>query len=679
MSNQFNAHKYTTQKLENGSKLFTSRYDVAAAVGPAKKKVQRRIIKSCTTKINSGLNTNFSTVPPVNRKRTNISINVVQTPARSLRSKSTSSTPTFINPVTPGSAFKTDDTQSSATIDFNYPVDMHGNTKMPPSLKTTTNMGYQRQLPCELTHLNVGDEIIIVLRDLDLPFAKRLLSAVGESFDKKSEVLDYIQSSHRVQRDGTVMWEFGATIKSYPHKYDFIRHGSQSDIDRLWKQGDGFGILLDGYEYTATLDLHMREATSVEVWKLGDSIKPNHHNIQFANAKHKRVEESFAEDFEKQLSDVYGDPLRTRDVYYKWLQAVNTIKQRSIQQYKTCKGDDDKSSSRNSTSVAPSSTTHIKTEFKTELKYASMKSYCDYVDKKIDDIVMEHYSTFQQEAVPLVGEFEWKLWFDKLGQDFPLTTVALKSIAMSQRNLQPHQEMTSNVERKERAVVEHFLSLCRVHHVGLATSWAAIDTLAKLGHGMPKLSTQAAGTKSFSLCMDSALEYLEKMRKQALPARNAMLAELASMGMTKDNWQRKHSVNNARDKTGSAEYHHGVAFSAKRDKYTDLPVNTLVMSPTEKIYRVVKCERKSIYELWITIQPSDEDTEQNETILWPCLGWHVKEVPGFHTNTCPRTTYQDGNTIPTSYHCIKPISSSLDDMIFVECLTRTHLHMSRLR
>ena len=310
MSSQFNAREYAVKKLMELAK-YPSKYVVDTdAKSAEKKKVQGSLLKSCTKKINDNLSTNFNTIPPSHRKRqspdsidsdcdTRKSARLLPSPAPSINTKHNTpicNTNQAINDVML-SGMGYNQLGDSAAIGDQYSVDMLGNPKMPAYYKTISLMPYERQLPCEILDLSVGDEVILVLHDLDTSFASRVVSAIKESFGaaKISDVHSYIKSSrHRVQRNNEILYEFPASINAFPKKSEFTStrgDQKQSDIDLLWKQREGFGIQLDGYQYRTTLDLFMNEASlpGIEIWKLGDVSQLNNDAISYQILLHERL------------------------------------------------------------------------------------------------------------------------------------------------------------------------------------------------------------------------------------------------------------------------------------------------------------------------------------------------------------------------------------------------------
>ena len=168
--------------------------------------------------------------------------------------------------------------------------------------------------------------------------------------------------------------------------------------------------------------------------------------------------------------------------------------------------------------------------------------------------------------------------------DFPIHSKAFLNVCISGRSIDD-----AWLKIKQRTILHHFLALCRLCNNHKLIHWALVETMANYGIGVPQVSKRSPSSRNFNCDIETAFRHLNRIYDSSQKAVTDLINSKNTISVVCDNYQ--HSIqHNFQVEGKSAIFHRGTFFSLKQDRWFDLPMGTIMMSPNGLRWSVFQCE-----------------------------------------------------------------------------------------
>jgi hypothetical protein len=245
-----------------------------------------------------------------------------------------------------------------------------------------------------------------------------------------------LQGRHEIQRLGSSLYEFRATVVSYPKRHLLYDDAIDESTLRRWVgQGEGFTVeFIDYPGQTAVVKWKdLQDTSSLEIWRLAtrdDTLPP----ISFGCP---RSMEAKCEAFGDALLSVSGDMTQTLNVLLEYYKSESTMYRHRASDLIA-----------NSTKVTPlqQADTYFD-ELRLEIQSSALELFVFEVDNLYKMAIQQHYNSFHFINAPLLPSTTKALLYAELRTRFPMHCAVLDSICTTERNLR-----ASNPPTVERSV-----------------------------------------------------------------------------------------------------------------------------------------------------------------------------------------------------------------------------------
>jgi hypothetical protein len=326
-----------------------------------------------------------------------------------------------------------------------------------PTLLSTLNLGLRRLLVPDILQLQEEDKIVVVLS-----ISSRLFplykGAILQHIRQNDRTLpqtsrlqlanELLQKRHEFQRLGKFLFEFRATVVSYPKRHLLYDNEIDRATLRLWLgQGEGLSVEFLDYPGQTTLvkwkDLQ-DTSSSLEIWRLAtrdDALLP----ISFGRP---RSMEAKCDDFSKSLSAVSGDITQTLNVLLEYYRSESSM-------YRRCASE----LIAHTTKATMLQTDSYLDELRNEIQSSALDLFLSKVDDLYKLAIAQHYNSFHFVNEPLLPSATKAMLYKALSDRFPMHCSVLDSVCTTDRNL--HASNPPTFQKKQNVVLFHFLTLCR--------------------------------------------------------------------------------------------------------------------------------------------------------------------------------------------------------------------------
>jgi hypothetical protein len=275
-----------------------------------------------------------------------------------------------------------------------------------PCPHSILSLTYKRLLPDELSRLNAGDEIIIVIppsNDVNSSVVSAATSSIHRVMlltcprlppVEQQQQLELLMRSHEFKRRGSMAHEFCVRVMNFPEKQQLDREFANDKYPlSLMSQGAGYYVEVCGYSSSACLLVKLSWLPYIEMYKLAPCDDFTNEEIYFPRSINSP--EKLAKSLAENLLLVDGCPISTMETLWKYSRQDANLHRRLLEAIKRAHlAQSTAAESSNPPSRASSSTAELKDVLISELDVSALKKFSSMVDKVYEDAFKHHYSSF---------------------------------------------------------------------------------------------------------------------------------------------------------------------------------------------------------------------------------------------------------------------------------------------
>ena len=570
-------------------------------------------------------------------------------------------------------------------VPFNRTYSSSGDNLVPPHAPrphSVTSLSYMRLLPKSLVNLSPGDEVIVVIPPFNDSTPE--IQAIMEMFDRvmshgsktssptqKLELTRQMRMSHSFPRNGVIAHEFPVRIVSCP-EHDRIAIGDKKVADKYWADGAGYYVEVCGYTSSAKILLKYSSLPFIEVYKLGDPDHFLHDDINFTRCHNNPqvLTDQLAQFLV--LSD--GDPITTMESLWKFSKADANMLRRLLQTEKTTMP---------SIPVA-SRDGEFNDIIKNELNDKALRSFASMVDNIYIDAFKQKYTSFTFVPDSVLPNDKIIMLYESFKKTFPISHFVLSNVVSNGNPDDYNDDLTnssnssitpgydSSLSLRERCILEHFISFIRIKSERNLRHWSMMIPLGYHSKGFCLPGTRTY-LSAHSCNMRTAWRNLGALYHYSESDRMKCIMNQSSLSGAFDNWQYK--IQRVFQSQGKSSYfQQATAMFLKLNKAIEIPLGSIMISPSGVTFRVTSCRRIDNYQFYLSgfvvnmadvelddAMRSDIQRVHTGPIIWPQLGWHLHECDRF--DKCRDISYVD-QYIPAPSRARVAIDATSDDLLF---------------
>ena len=463
--------------------------------------------------------------------------------------------------------------------------------------------------------------------------------------------------------NGRQYLEFCCSLVGYPHRNEYVNDlFDASEIEQQVRQGGGLLIRLLDYSKTPsdTTLLKWCEVPYVQFFVQHFRGDPR----PMIKLTDKRNMEAYGESMAAKFDEVEGCYIQTTELRLAFEEHRTRTLTKSLAQ-----------ANEKLNTTLDEMHSQLQISFTRAIQYEIGDGKLAACAKAIDNIyehaLRNHFSDFQTYGRLLDDSIDMTI-LEMIQLQFPFLYTATSSMIFGTetRAHQPSTRKLPGYDRKQRALVQHFLALIRERNPKYLIHWAAIRTLAMYVRGNRAKHYQAPHSKAYTSCLPVALNYASNLFESTREARQLAIQLKKIIMHSLDNYNQYHPYKTQRGGS-SGIYHIGLVYNVVMALEFKRPIGTILKNLESNTYWRVKSS--ALPDFWRNMVELEQVDATNHDIIITMaptthpvsltassMDWMVISMPGASPQV--PITYID-QVVPSSFRQYVPVGLSDGDFV----------------